>query len=114
MINKPVILLHLHRSHVTSSATLPALCISPAHKLSQLLFFLPQAPPAAHLPCLSSDASLGAGVAIESAVTARVVGVVVIGVVRVVVAVVGEEGIVVREVIREVGFLLLEFAGELR
>ena len=112
MINKPVILLHLHRSHVTSSATLPALCISPAHKLSQLLFFLPQAPPAAHLPCLSSDASLGAGVAIESAVTACVVGVVVIGVVRV--AVVGEEGIVVREVIREVGFLLLEFAGELR
>jgi len=62
----------------------------------------------------SSDASLGAGVAIESAVTARVVGVVVIGVVRVVVAVVGEEGIVVGEVIREVGFLLLEFAGELR
>jgi len=40
--------------------------------------------------------------------------VVVIGVVRVVVAVVGEEGIVVGEVIREVGFLLLEFAGELR
>jgi len=65
----------------------------------------------------SSDASLGAGVAIESVVAARVVlavGVVVIGVVRVVVAVVGEEGIVVREVIREVGFLLLEFAGELR